>query len=118
VHRADPARLILSRVAAELGVPLRHCSPAVRHCGDFYGQSAKGEPLADLISTASLIALLRGLPEGITELGCHPGYVENLETMYRTERAMELRTLCAGQIRSVLEEEEIRLVSFLDLHAA
>jgi len=35
--------------------------------------------------------------------------------MYRQERHVELRTLCDGTIRHVLDEEAIRLVSFSDV---
>lgn len=111
VHRRSPMREVLGHLAASLGVPLRHYS-SVRYCGDFYGQTATGEPLPHLIATATLTALLRQLPRGVTELACHPGIGDDVESMYRKERCVELTTLCDGTIRHVLEEEEIRLVSF------
>jgi predicted glycoside hydrolase/deacetylase ChbG (UPF0249 family) len=115
VHRKEPARTILMRVASELGVPVRHFATAIRHCGDFYGQSFTGDSLPDLITPCSLVAWLRRLPDGVTELGCHPGYADDLDSMYRTERATELHTLCTNEVRRVLEEEEIHLMSFRDL---
>ena len=111
VHRRSPAREVLERMASALDVPLRHCS-RVRYCGDFYGQTATGEPLPDLISTTALAAVLRGLPEGVTELACHPGYADDVDSMYRVERSIELETLCAKEIRDVLTEQRIALVSF------
>src|SRR6516165_8990020 len=44
VHRDEPVRSILLELAGALAVPLRHYCPAVRYCGDFYGQAAKGFP--------------------------------------------------------------------------
>jgi predicted glycoside hydrolase/deacetylase ChbG (UPF0249 family) len=114
VHRRASVHNVFADIAAALEVPLRHYSP-IRYCGDFYGQSATGEPLPDLIATSALSAVLRGLPAGVTELACHPGYPENLESMYRAERRDEMRTLCADEIRDVIDEERITLVSFKDV---
>lgn len=112
VHWREPLRGILQRLAQELAVPLRHFDPMVQHYGGFYGQSADGEPLLGLISAESLMTWLLRLPEGITELSCHPGYADDVESMYRAERTIELRTLCDPAIRQVIADEEIHLVSF------
>ena len=115
VHRRAPARAILQRLTEQLDVPLRDFSPSVRHCGDFYGQGARGESMPHLIAPSALIALLRRLPHGVTELGCHPGYADDLDTMYRDERAVELHALCDRGIRRIIADEEISLVSFRDM---
>jgi chitin disaccharide deacetylase len=115
LHRHAPLRDVLGRIADEIGVPLRHFSPIVRYRGDFYGQSAVGEPLPDLIGTTHLAAILRRLSAGVTELGCHPGYGDDVESMYRTERRIEVGTLCAREIRDALVAEQIRLVSFSEV---
>src|SRR5437867_9848595 len=39
VHRTKPLRRIFTRVARELGVPLRLFNPTVTFCGEFYGQT-------------------------------------------------------------------------------
>ena len=117
VHRRTSVHDVFAEIADELQVPLRHYSP-IRHCGDFYGQSAEGESLPDLIATPALSAVLRGLPAGVTELACHPGYPDDLESMYRAERRDEMRTLCAGEIRDVIDEEHIALVSVKDVPRA
>jgi len=115
VHRREPVRSILTHVAHELGVPLRHVTPGIRYCGEFYGQTATGEPLSDLISVAGLVWSLSTLRQGVTELACHPGYAEDLDSMYRTERSIEVRTLCADEVRDTVADEQIRLTSFRDL---
>lgn len=115
VHGREPVRSILTRMAGELGVPLRHVTPGVRHHGGFYGQTATGEPLPALIGVASLVSWLRSVGQGVTELACHPGYAEDLDTVYREERAIEVRTLCAGEVRTTIASEHIRLQSFGDL---
>jgi predicted glycoside hydrolase/deacetylase ChbG (UPF0249 family) len=51
--------------------------------------------------------------DGVTELGCHPGYVDpDFPTSYATERAIELRTLCDPALRPALARREIHLVAF------
>jgi predicted glycoside hydrolase/deacetylase ChbG (UPF0249 family) len=115
VHRNEPARAILRRVGEELGVPVRHFSPSVRYCGKFYGQDANGGPMPGLISASRLVALLQRLDEGVTELACHPGYASDLNSMYRDERAVESRTLCAGVVRQALVDAGIRLMSFREV---
>jgi chitin disaccharide deacetylase len=114
VHRTEPARSIMLKFARELSVPLRECDPRVRYCGDFYGQGAEGEHLPDAISVANLKHILKSLPEGVTELGCHPGYDDGLQTAYRRERADEVRVLCDPSIRGHLKAVEISLCSFND----
>jgi predicted glycoside hydrolase/deacetylase ChbG (UPF0249 family) len=115
VHREEPVRSVLAALAGRLGVPLRHYSPAVRYCGDFYGQAAKGWPFPEGIAVEGLVRLLTGMPPGTTEMGCHPGYGEGLDSMYVYERAEEVRTLCDPRVRGALSAGQIRLVSFADL---
>ena len=115
MHHEEPARSILDRIAGELGVPLRHRSPGIRYDGRFYGQTNTGDPLPANISTVRLMDVLRNLPEGVTELACHPGYADDLVTMYRLERELELQALCDPDVRRVLRDEEIELIAFADL---
>jgi chitin disaccharide deacetylase len=112
VHREEPVRSVLSALACQLRVPLRDCHPAVRYCGDFYGQTGKGQSCPAAISVEGLLRIISALPAGVTELGCHPGEVDNMDSMYRNERAQEVKTLCHPQIRSALVAEGIELRSF------
>jgi predicted glycoside hydrolase/deacetylase ChbG (UPF0249 family) len=114
IHKSQPAREILLRASEELGVPLRGCDSLVKHCGDFYGQTAEGEPFATGISISRLIAIIERLEFGWTEIGCHPGYADNLDSVYRNERETELRVLCDAEIWRALKENETHLVSFED----
>jgi chitin disaccharide deacetylase len=118
VHRREPVRSILIRVALETRVPLRHFAPAIRYQGSFYGQGERGEPLPDLITTDALTSAIRNLPEGVTELSCHPGYADDLESTYRDERAREIVALCSEKVRREIDDQNIRLMTFLDLLVA
>jgi predicted glycoside hydrolase/deacetylase ChbG (UPF0249 family) len=118
VHRREPVRSILIRIAAEAGVPLRHFAPTVRYHGSFYGQGERGEPYPDLITTSALVSAIRSLPEGVTELSCHPGYADDLESTYRGERVREILALSSEDARREIDGQNIRLMTFRDLLAA
>jgi predicted glycoside hydrolase/deacetylase ChbG (UPF0249 family) len=115
VHRREPIRTLMLATARTLAVPLRHYSPTVCHRGDFYGQTADGTPLPDVISVDGLCTLLAALRPGVTELGCHPGEGNDLDTMYRSERAAEVRVLCDPRVRATIVARGIELGSFHDL---
>jgi predicted glycoside hydrolase/deacetylase ChbG (UPF0249 family) len=118
VHRREPVRSVMLSLAQDLGVPLRGCHANVRSSGDFYGQTADGCPVHEVISVEGLLQILANLPTGITELTCHPGEpgpendLDGLETMYRMERGLEVKVLCDPRVRMALDANEIQLCSF------
>jgi hypothetical protein len=61
------------------------------------------------------MSILRTLPYGTTELGCHPGEANDLETMYRAERAQELNILLDPELPTMINSLGIELCSFADL---
>jgi chitin disaccharide deacetylase len=115
VHLREPVRTILTQLARELGIALRQCSPDVCYRGNFYGQTAEGAPLPDVISVDGLIRILTTLPAGYTELGCHPADGDDLDTTYRRERLEELRVLCDPRVRAAIKSMGIELRSFKNL---
>lgn len=112
VHRSEPVRSIMVDAAHKLGVPLRDCAPQIHYCGDFYGQTAEGLPCPSILSKDGLLKILSALPPGVTELGCHPGTGDELNTMYWRERADETKVLCDPEVRIALATENIELCSF------
>ena len=111
VHRRPAVRSVLVERAAALGVPLRECSH-VTYIGGFYGQDGRGESLPDLLAPTSLLGLLASLPAGWSELGCHPGFAEDVDSIYRSERRLEVQALCDPTVRRWLDDHEITLASF------
>ena len=103
--------------SASIGVPLRGQSLA-RHFRKFYGQWA-GETHPEQISVDGLLRLLDAeVGDGVTELTCHPGYIEpGFPSSYAAERELELHTLCDPRVREALLERDIQLVGFQDLPA-
>jgi predicted glycoside hydrolase/deacetylase ChbG (UPF0249 family) len=114
MHESEPVRSVATSICAEIGVPLR--GRQIRYEGGFYGQTGRGEPLPDAIALTSLSSLIRGLPPGWSELGCHPGLgVTASESSYAHEREIELKALCDPSLATVLAEESVRLCSFADV---
>jgi len=112
VHREEPARTVVAEHGARLGVPVRGLTPGIRYEGGFYGQSGRGEPWPEGIAPAALCGLLRTLPEGTTELGCHPGLDDDSGSSYGAERAAEVTTLCDPIVRATVEQLGIELCSY------
>ena len=115
VHH-DPR--VLPHVLAQArrdGVPVRGHSRA-RHMGEFYGQWG-GRTHLEQIGVDGLLRLLDAeVGEGVTELSCHPGYIEpGFRSSYVAEREVEVRTLCDARVRQGIRDREIRLISFRDL---
>lgn len=115
VHR-DPRLLPhFLDLAREYSLPLREQSP-VRYFSKFYGRWG-GETHPEQISVESLVRMLETeVREGITELSCHPGYIDSdFASGYSTEREIELRTLCDSRAGQALTQKSIQLVSYHDL---
>jgi chitin disaccharide deacetylase len=105
---------LFERTARELGIPLRRTPLGVRFCGEFYGHDGRGRPDPEAITTEALVRLLEGLEEGVTELCCHPGYVDDLDSWYRLEREQEVRSLCDPRVQEAIRRLGIRLCTFAD----
>ena len=111
-HLDDPIKSAVVETGRRLGVPVRDCTPEVAYRGDFYGQTGRGDPLPEAISVDALLRLLTSLPDGVTELGCHPAAEPESDSTYAAERVEELRVLCDPRVRAVVGAEGIELRSF------
>ena len=114
VHRDEPLRSVAAQAADRIGVPLRDAGP-IRYCGAFYGQGRRGEPIPAALQPAALASLIRELPAGVTELGCHPSEAVDFQSSYSSERAVELRALCDPSVRHTIHESGVRLCSFREV---
>ena len=118
VHLREACRPVIEEMGRTLGVPVRHLDPQIRYCGDFYGQDRDGSPLPALISAEAMLHIIENLPQGTTELCCHPGEADGLDTLYRSEREQELRVICDPAIRAAAQKAGIRFCSFPDIGLA
>ncbi len=112
LHRSQPLAGILHARAERLGVPLRGSGTA-RYCGSFWGQTRDGEATPPRRSMPSaLAALIHQLPDGTTELCCHPAAAAEPGWSYGAERVTELASLCSPLVREAVRAADVRLVSF------
>jgi chitin disaccharide deacetylase len=112
----DPQALpCLLDLAQEYGLPLREHS-AVRYYPEFHGQSASPGPPKQ-INAKNLARLLKtDIGDGITELSCHPGYVDaGFATSDASAREAELRALCDVRVRRAVSEKSIQLINYRKL---
>jgi predicted glycoside hydrolase/deacetylase ChbG (UPF0249 family) len=116
VHHEPGVGEIARELVEPLGVPLREHGP-VSFVGGFYGQWEYGVTDLTHVSPEFLIWILRNeVGEGWTELGCHPGYAhDDFESVYLSEREVELATLTDPRIREEIDRLGIRLASFAEL---
>lgn len=75
-----------------------------------------GFQLTGTLNEARLIETLKALPDGLTELMCHPGYLrEELRaapTRLKESREIELAALTSAKVRETLEGAGIQLTSY------
>jgi predicted glycoside hydrolase/deacetylase ChbG (UPF0249 family) len=78
---------------------------------DHFVQSFSGETT----TLESLLAILKGLPEGISEMMTHPGFADEellARSTYAKERERELELLCHPRVKERIGELGIELVNF------
>jgi len=76
---------------------------------NFYDETATKE---------ELLAILRNLPEGTSEIMCHPGHVDEAfaqESVYNFQRERELTILTDPSIKETIQSSAIELITFADL---
>jgi hopanoid biosynthesis associated protein HpnK len=77
--------------------------------------------LTGKLTAGSLRKTLLRLPEGTTELMCHPGYADEAlakaRTILQAQRQQELEALRDPQLPALLREQGVHLTSFRDLMA-
>ena len=114
VNLREPVHSVVVEIGRKVGIPLRHCSPTIRYCGNFYGQTDEGSPIPDIISVKGLLKILAELSPGLTELACYQGEGDDLNTMYANERGKELEVLCDPRVRTSIIISKLNLCSFHD----
>lgn len=70
------------------------------------------------VSVEHLVAIIEALPEGSTELMCHPAH-EDAElaasSSYALVRVRELAALCDPAVRAAIDRASVRLITFAEL---
>lgn len=91
----------------------------LREAGAVTTDHFAGFALTGYLDEARLLELIATLPEGSTELMCHPGFCrEQLRasaTRLKESREIELRALTSPIVRAALDARKIRLTNFAAL---
>lgn len=78
-----------------------------------------GFQLTGYLRVQELVALIRVLPEGLTEFMCHPGFctdeLRNSRTRLKESRERELEALVSFEVAAALREHSVELVRYRDL---
>jgi predicted glycoside hydrolase/deacetylase ChbG (UPF0249 family) len=81
-----------------------------------------GFRLTGRYDAATLVRVIRGLPEGSTEFMCHPGLcTEELRaarTRLKESRQRELDALISPEVRAAVDESGVKLARYRDLEKA
>ena len=101
VHRFEPVRSLLAMAGKAMRIPVRHHG-AVRYCGGLYDHPAP----------ETLARIIRDLPQGATELACHPAERIDVPTAYAEPRRAELAALCDPSVRRAVADAGVQLSSF------
>jgi predicted glycoside hydrolase/deacetylase ChbG (UPF0249 family) len=114
-HLEECVMPVFRELVEPLGVPLRG-DGCVRFVGGFYAQWEWRVTNLEYVSVPFLERMLREeVPEGWTELSCHPGYASpDYRAVYLAEREAEVRTLTDPRIRQAICDLGISLTSYAD----
>lgn len=106
-------------VSSGLQVLRRHVHAKLARHGCRTTDYFAGFQLTGFLRTAELVALIRSLPDGLTEFMCHPGYctgeLRASQTRLKESRERELEALVAPEVRSALSENGVQLARYRDL---
>jgi len=113
VHKLPRIFPYFLKLAQEYKIPLRDIGK-ISFIKRFFGiNETTGTDMLGRISVETLLKILEKLPNGISELVCHPGYVTpDLKSSYNKHREIELKTLTDSRIKDFIKKEGIKLINF------
>jgi chitin disaccharide deacetylase len=110
---------VVAAVARERSLPARaptdECRRTLRAAGVRTPDAFVDRFYAEGVSFRTLEDILRELPEGTSELMCHPGFPDpelTASSTYVEEREWEVEVLCDPKIRGLVRSGGIALVGF------
>jgi predicted glycoside hydrolase/deacetylase ChbG (UPF0249 family) len=121
LHSLEPFAAPVLDAASRNGLAVRALNDAdrsrtqaleIRHPDRFEGRFHGAE--GDGVTVDVLAAALEELADGVTELMCHPGCVDQelMDSSYRDAREREVEALCDAAIVRLVEKRGIKLATF------
>jgi predicted glycoside hydrolase/deacetylase ChbG (UPF0249 family) len=120
----EPAGVLLKQGVQARGLKLlaRDAREMAEHAGVETADYFCGIAQTGVLSKKGVQQLLEKLPEGTTELMCHPGYadadLENSATRLQQSRQTELEILTDKSIRKIVADLGIRLINYEEIGAS
>jgi predicted glycoside hydrolase/deacetylase ChbG (UPF0249 family) len=121
-HRRQDVFEVVRALALREGLPVRNAGGdmgATLNSAGLRTNDAFEERFFDEgVTLANLVHIIEGLPEGSTELMCHPAHADAelaASSSYAAVRVLELAALCDPSVKSALLRADIRLITFSDL---
>ena len=112
--RSAPAKQYL--VARAVGVFARSLAKKLANAGLLYAEHFYGLSQTGFLNVQGVLEILESLPEGVSELMCHPGYLDgdlvNSGTRLLAQREVEIQALNAHEVKKVVADLGIQLVSY------
>ena len=100
VHRSPSIILFIKNWCQQNKIPFRD---QINFIDSFYGKP----------DIQNLLKILENLPEGDSELMCHPGFnTPDLKSAYCEQREIELKTLMSNEIKNKIKELNIELINW------
>jgi chitin disaccharide deacetylase len=99
-----------------IGILSRWARPLFKGCGLRFAGHFAGIQFPAVTQAASLKAFLACVPEGTTELMCHPGYRNSAGNLFSSsEREQELAALTCADVLAEVRRRDIKLISYSEL---
>jgi hypothetical protein len=121
-HRVPSVFAAVVALARETGRPVRAVDAGMtallRREGIATADHLEENFFDDTATAETLVEILRLLPEGTTELVCHPAVVDDelrSSSRYAEPRARELQALTCARVRESVRETGVELVGFAGL---
>lgn len=117
-HAAPALLEAFAAVAASRGLPVRALGAPMRAALRRRGVTTTDHFLGDASlrpcwTPERLLAAIAALPEGTTELMCHPGHTpSHARTSFGAEREVELAAVCDPRVRDAISAAGVRLAGY------
>lgn len=121
-HRRPDVFSAVCALALREGLPVRNAGgamgAALANAGLRRNDAFEERFFDEGVTLANLVHLIEHLPEGSTELMCHPAHADAelaASSSYAAVRVLELQALCDPSVKSALARAGVRLINFSDL---
>ena len=118
-HRRTEVFEVVCALARREGLPVRNAGGNMGQALASHGLKTNDwfeEGFFDKgVSAERLVTIVESLPEGCTELMCHPAHHDAellASSSYASVRVFELQALCDSAVRAAIDRASVRLITF------